>query len=155
MGTGGLSSWMETRRGDREAMSVLSFQMNKPGSLCWVLTPPSHTFSFSVHLTNITAHQSLIFLSELLETKNLKSFFSKHTAFRHSWLNIWNWVDIRLIASPQHAPSVTSFSWDNVGSRLPWESLFRNLISNYSLSMIGSKKKLYVYTFLEKVMRSA
>ena len=55
-------------RGDREAVSVLSFQVNKPGTLCWVLTSPSHT-SFSVHLTNITVHQSFIFLSESLQTE--------------------------------------------------------------------------------------
>ena len=30
---------------------------------CWVLTSSSHTFSYSVHLTNITMYQSLIFLS--------------------------------------------------------------------------------------------
>ena len=49
---------------------------------------PSHTFSFSVHLTNITAHQSLIFLSESLVTENkLKSSFSKLIAFGHSWLD--------------------------------------------------------------------
>ena len=81
LGTGGLSSWMQTERGDREDVSVLSFQMNKPGTLCWVLTSPSHTFSFSVYLPNITVHQSLIFLSELLETKNKKSkifFFQTH-----------------------------------------------------------------------------
>ena len=40
LGTGGLSSCVETQRGDREAMSVLSFQMNKPGTFCWVLTSP-------------------------------------------------------------------------------------------------------------------
>ena len=60
------SSWMETRRGDREAVPVLSFQVNKPGTLCWVLTSPSHT-SFSVHFTNITVPQSLLFLSESLQ----------------------------------------------------------------------------------------
>ena len=60
LGTGGVSSWMQTRRGDREAISVLSFQVNKPRNLCWVLTSPSHTFFFTVHLTNITVHQSLI-----------------------------------------------------------------------------------------------
>ena len=85
LGTGGVSSWMETRRGGREAVSVLSFQENKPGNLCWILTSASHTFSFSVHLTNITAHQSLIFLSESLQIENkLKSFFSNHTTFRYS-----------------------------------------------------------------------
>ena len=60
----------------------------QPGTLCWVLTSPSHTFSFPVHLTNITVHQSLIFLSKSLVTENkLKSSFSKHIAFGHSWLN--------------------------------------------------------------------
>ena len=89
------------------------------------------------------------------KTRNLKSFFfSKHTVFRRSWLDTWTWADIRLIASHQHTPRVTAFSWSNAGRRLPWESLFRNLIWNYSLSMIESKKKLYVYTFVEKVMRS-
>ena len=33
-----ISSWMETRKGDREAMSVISFRVNEPGTLCWVLT---------------------------------------------------------------------------------------------------------------------
>ena len=88
LGTGGVSSWMQTRRGAREAISVLSFQVNKPRNLCWVLTSPSHTFFFTVHLTNITVHQSLIFLRESLVTENeLKSSFSKHIAFGHPWLN--------------------------------------------------------------------
>ena len=79
LGTGGVSSWMETRRGGREAVSVLSFQENKPGNLCWILTSASHTFSFSVHFTNIIVHQSFIFLSESLVTENkLKIFFQTH-----------------------------------------------------------------------------
>ena len=120
LGTEGLSSWTETERGDREAMSVFSFQMNKPGTLCCVFTSPSHTF-FSIHLTNITAHQSLIFLSESLVTENKKSkiIFSKHTAHRRSCLDTWTWVDIRLIASPQHTLRVTAFGWAMWGGGSP------------------------------------
>ena len=51
------------------------------GPLWRILTCSFHTFSYSVHLTNITVHQSLIFLSESLVTENkLKFAFSKHTA---------------------------------------------------------------------------
>ena len=130
LGTGGLSYWMETRRGDREAMPVFSFQVNKPGSICWVLTSPFHTFFFSVHLTNVTVHQSLIFLSESLEkTNKLKSSFTKHSRWT-LLTQYWTWANIRLINSPQHALRVTAFSWSSVRRRLLHESLFKNLISN-------------------------
>ena len=137
LGTGGLSSWMEARRGDREGMSLLSFQVNKPGTFCSVLTSP---FPHLLLLCPPHKHYSasVAYLSKWItwDKKNLKPIFSKH-----SWLDTWTWADIRLIASPQHTLRVTVFSWSSMGRKLPWESLFRNLISNYSLSMIGSKKK--------------
>ena len=130
LGTGGVSSWMETRRGDREAVSVLSFQVNKPGSICWVLTSPFHTFFFSVHLTNVTVHQSLIVLSESLEkTNKLKSSFTKHSRWT-LLTQYWTWANIRLINSTQHALKVTGFSWSSVRRRFLHENLFNNLISN-------------------------
>ena len=130
LGTGGLSYRMETRRVDREALSVLSFQVKKPGSLCWILTSPSHTLSFSVHLTNVTVNQSLILLGGPLEkTNKLKSSFTKHV-----WWTLltqyWTWANIRLLNSPQHVLRVTAFSWSSVRRRLLHESLFKNLILN-------------------------
>ena len=100
LGTRGLSHWMEIRKGDREAMSVLGFQVKKPGSLSWVLTSLSHTFSFSVHLTNVTVHQSFIFLSETVETENkLKSSFTKHGCWTFL-TRYWTWANINLVNSP-------------------------------------------------------
>ena len=88
LGTGGLSSCVETQRGDRDAMSVLSFQMNKPGTFCWVLTSP---FPHLLLLCPPHKHYSasVAYLSKWITSdkkrRNLKSFFfSKHTAFRHS-----------------------------------------------------------------------
>ena len=66
------AGWRQEESGRRVCPQLPGEQ---PGTLCWVLTSPSHT-SFSVHLTNITVHQSLIFLSESLVTENkLKIFF--------------------------------------------------------------------------------
>ena len=125
----------DTRRGQGSRVCP-QLPGEQPGTLCWVLTSPSHT-SFSVHLTNITVHQSLIFLSESLVTENkLKIFFFQTHCLWTLLTRYWTWADIRLIASPQHALRVTAFSWSSVGRRLPHDSLFRNLISNYSLSMI-------------------
>ena len=105
-------------------------------SLCWVLTFPSHTFSFSVHLTLYSA--SVPYLSKWItcDRKQTKIFFFQIHCLWTLLTRYWTWADIRLIASPQHALRVTAFSWSSVGRRLPHDSLFRNLISNYSLSMI-------------------
>ena len=133
-----------------------------PDEQAWDLLLSSH-LSLPTSSPSLLTSQTLQRISHLSfqvnylrqkRRRNLKSFFSKHTAFRHSWLDTWTWVDIRLIASPQHTLRATAFGRSNMGRRLPWESLFSNLISNYSLSMIESKKNLYVHTFLEKVMRS-
>ena len=77
---------MEIRGGDREAVSVLSFQVNRTPSA--EFSPFLPTPSPSLSTSHFTVHQSLIFLSESLVTENkLKSSFSKLIAFGHSWLD--------------------------------------------------------------------
>ena len=68
----------DTRRGQGSRVCP-QLPGEQPGTLSWVLIFPSHTFSFSVHFTNIIVHQSFIFLSESLVTENkLKIFFQTH-----------------------------------------------------------------------------
>ena len=72
-GTGGLSSWMETRRGDREAVSVFSFQVNNLGlSAEFSLLSTTSTFllQFSDTHTQVARHQSPIFPREFLLTED-------------------------------------------------------------------------------------
>ena len=72
------AGWRQEESGRRVCPQLPGEQS---GPLWWILTSSFHTFSYSVHLTNITVHQSLIFLSESLVTENkLKFAFSKHTA---------------------------------------------------------------------------
>ena len=85
-------------------------------------TPSSLSTSQTLqHIGPLSFYQSLIFLSESLVTENKKSkiIFSKHTALRCSCLDIWTWVDIRLIASPQHTLRVTAFGWAMWGGGSP------------------------------------
>ena len=104
---------------------LLSSHLSFPHLL--LLCPPHKHYSTSVP-----------YLSEWItcDRKQTKIFFFQIHCLWTLLTRYWTWADIRLIASPQHALRVTAFSWSSVGRRLPHDSLFRNLISNYSLSMI-------------------
>ena len=115
--------------GEQGWEALLSSHLSFPHLL--LLCPPHKHYSTSVP-----------YLSKWItcDRKQTKIFFFQTHCLWTLLTWYWTWANMRLIASPQHTLRVTAFSWSRVGRRLPLESLFRNLISNYSLSMIEPNK---------------
>ena len=141
LGTGGLSCWMEIRRGDREAVSVFSFQVNNlgPSAEFSLLLSTTSTFllQFSDRHTHTGCKASIPYLSKWISFDRRKAnkkstFFANKDTVGQPGQNTCTWPNTRLFSSFSTSPKI----WHSIELKQVWkrgspcENLIKNLIAN-------------------------